>query len=104
MIVVDGANRERMWQAHTPTMDRLAREGTEYLDVDPAYPARTVVCFSSMLTGATPAEHGMRSNFAPRLGVRASRSSRPWSAPASAAAWWASPTCWTRSARTWCAR
>ena len=24
-----------------------------------------------MLTGATPAEHGMRSNFAPRLGVRA---------------------------------
>ncbi|HEX5909589.1 MAG TPA: alkaline phosphatase family protein [Thermoleophilaceae bacterium] len=71
VIVVDGANRERMWQAHTPTMDRLAREGTEYLDVDPAYPARTVVCFSSMLTGATPAEHGMRSNFAPRLGVRA---------------------------------
>ncbi len=56
VIVVDGANRERMWQAHTPTMDRLAREGTEYLDVDPAYPARTVVCFSSMLTGATPAE------------------------------------------------
>ncbi len=70
VIVVDGANRERMWQAHTPAMDRLAREGTEYLDVDPAYPARTVVCFSSMLTGATPAEHGMRSNFAPRLGVR----------------------------------
>ena len=51
-------------------MDRLAREGTEYLGVEPAYPARTVVCFSSMLTGATPAEHGMRSNFAPRLGVR----------------------------------
>ncbi len=70
VIVVDGANRERMWQAHMPTIDRLAREGTEYLDVDPAYPARTVVCFSSMLTGATPAEHGMRSNFAPRLGVR----------------------------------
>ena len=38
--------------------------------VEPAYPARTVVCFSSMLTGAAPAEHGMRSNFAPRLGVR----------------------------------
>ncbi len=51
-------------------MDRLAREGTEYLAVEPAYPARTVVCFSSMLTGAAPHEHGMRSNFAPRLGVR----------------------------------
>ena len=70
VIVVDGANRERMWQAQTPVMDRLAREGTEYLAVEPAYPARTVVCFSSMLTGATPHEHGMRSNFAPRLGVR----------------------------------
>ena len=70
VIVVDGANRGRLWQANTPTMDRLAREGTEYLAVEPAYPARTVVCFSSMLTGAAPAEHGMRSNFAPRLGVR----------------------------------
>ena len=70
VIVIDGANRHRLWQARTPTLDRLAREGTEYLSVEPAYPARTVVCFSSMLTGATPAEHGMRSNFAPRLGVR----------------------------------
>jgi hypothetical protein len=70
VIVVDGCNRGRLWQAHAPVIDRLAREGTEYLAVEPAYPARTVVCFSSMLTGATPAEHGMRSNFAPRLGVR----------------------------------
>jgi hypothetical protein len=70
VIVVDGCNRGRLWQAQAPVMDRLAREGTEYLGVEPAYPARTVVCFSSMLTGATPAEHGMRSNFAPRLGVR----------------------------------
>jgi Glycosyl transferase family 2/Type I phosphodiesterase / nucleotide pyrophosphatase len=70
VIVVDGCNRGRLWQADAPAIDRLAREGTEYLDVEPAYPARTVVCFSSMLTGATPAEHGMRSNFAPRLGVR----------------------------------
>jgi hypothetical protein len=70
VIVVDGCNRSRLWQARTPELDRLAREGTEYLAVDAAYPARTVVCFSSMLTGATPAEHGMRSNFAPRLGVR----------------------------------
>src|SRR6201999_2246583 len=70
VIVVDGANRGRLWQADAPVMDRLARDGTEYLRMEPAYPARTVVCFSSMLTGATPAEHGMRSNFAPRLGVR----------------------------------
>jgi hypothetical protein len=71
VIVIDGCNRGRLWQAPTPVVDRLAREGTEYLAVEPAYPARTVVCFSSMLTGATPAEHGMRSNFVARLGVRA---------------------------------
>jgi len=70
VIVIDGCNRDRLWQARIPVIERLAREGTEYLAVEPAYPARTVVCFSSMLTGATPAEHGMRSNFAPRLGVR----------------------------------
>jgi hypothetical protein len=70
VIVVDGCNRERLRQADTPVIDRLAREGSEYLAVEPAYPARTVVCFSSMLTGAAPDEHGMRSNFAPRLGVR----------------------------------
>jgi Type I phosphodiesterase / nucleotide pyrophosphatase/Glycosyl transferase family 2 len=70
VIVVDGCNRARLRQADTPVLDRLTREGTEYLAVEPAYPARTVVCFSSMLTGAAPAEHGMRSNFAPRLGVR----------------------------------
>jgi hypothetical protein len=74
VIVVDGCNRERLRQASalglTPTLDALFSEGTEYLDVGTAHPARTVVCFSSMLTGAAPHEHGMRSNFAPRLGVR----------------------------------
>ncbi len=74
VIVIDGCNRERLRQAsalgRTPILDRLIAEGTEYLDVQTAYPARTVVCFSSMLTGTTPAEHGMRSNFAPRLGVK----------------------------------
>ena len=70
VIVVDGANRDRLRQARTPTLDRLTREGTEYLDVATAYPARTVTCFGSMLTGAAPAEHGMRSNFVGRPGVR----------------------------------
>jgi len=70
VIVIDGCNRSRLRQADTPCIDRLTAEGTEYLQVEPAYPARTVVCFSSMLTGAAPAEHGMLSNFAPRLGVR----------------------------------
>ena len=38
--------------------------------MDTVYPARTVTCFSSMLTGASPREHGMHSNFVPRLGVK----------------------------------
>jgi len=74
VIVIDGCNRARLRQASalglTPALDRLTQGGTEYLDVQTAYPARTVVCFSSMLTGATPAEHGMRSNYAPHLGVK----------------------------------
>ena len=74
MIVVDGCNRERLWQAHTPAMDRLAREGTEYLAVEPAYPARTVVCFSSMLTGATP--RGARDALELRAAARRARASR----------------------------
>ena len=85
-------------------MDRLAREGTEYLDVEPAYPARTVVCFSSMLTGAAPAEHGMRSNFAPRLGVRSESVFESWRAAGGAAGSWVSLTCSTLSARTSSAR
>jgi hypothetical protein len=70
VIVIDGLNRDRLRQARTPTLDRLAREGSEYLGVATAYPAKTVTCFSSMLTGAAPAEHGMRSNLVGRLGVR----------------------------------
>jgi hypothetical protein len=41
----------------------------EFTGMETVYPARTVTCFSSMLTGAPPAVHGMRSNFAPKLGV-----------------------------------
>ena len=103
VIVVDGCNRGRLWQANAPVMDRLAREGTEYLAVEPAYPARTVVCFSSMLTGAEPAEHGMRSNFAPRLGVRVESVFDVLERAAAAAGSSGSPTCSTRSARTWSA-
>src|SRR3954453_15756724 len=36
VLVIDGCNRDRLRQAHTPTLDRLARAGTEYLNVDPA--------------------------------------------------------------------
>ncbi|HEX6989812.1 MAG TPA: lysylphosphatidylglycerol synthase domain-containing protein [Bacillota bacterium] len=69
-IVIDGCRLDKLREAHTPCIDRLRQEGTEFLDVRTVYPARSVVCFSSMLTGAPPRVHGIRSNFVPRLGVR----------------------------------
>ena len=57
-------------EARTPFLDRLRANGTEYLAMDTVYPARTVTCFTSMLTGAAPETHGMRSNFVPSLGVK----------------------------------
>jgi hypothetical protein len=68
--VIDGCRADRLREANTPCIDRLRAEGTEYTNVSTVYPARTVTCFSSMLTGAAPKTHGMRSNFVPSLGVK----------------------------------
>ena len=70
VVVMDGCRADRLREAGTPFIDRLRREGIDYTAVSTVYPARTVTGFSSMLTGAPPAVHGMRSNFVPRLGVR----------------------------------
>ncbi|MCC6236166.1 MAG: flippase-like domain-containing protein [Dehalococcoidia bacterium] len=70
VIAIDGCRADRLEEARTPFLDRLRAEGTTYADVCTVYPARTVTAFASMLTGAGPEVHGMRSNFVPRLGVR----------------------------------
>jgi hypothetical protein len=70
LLVVDGCRVDRLHEAHTPFLDRLASEGINYERCSTVYPARTVTGFSSMLTGAPPVVHGMRSNFVPRLGVK----------------------------------
>ncbi len=44
--------------------------GTVYESVETTYPARTVVCFSSMFTGAAPEAHGIRSNLVLKLGLK----------------------------------
>lgn len=69
-IVIDGCRADRLHEAHTPFIDQLRAEGTEFTHVSTVYPARTVTCFSSMLTGAAPKTHGMHSNFVPSLGVK----------------------------------
>ena len=69
-IVIDGCRADRLLEADTPFLDRLRREGADYTGMQTVYPARTVTGFSSMLTGAPPKVHGMRSNFVPNLGVK----------------------------------
>ena len=69
-IVIDGCRADRLAEATTPFIDRLRREGADYTNTATVYPARTVTGFSSMLTGAPPKVHGMRSNFVPSLGVK----------------------------------
>jgi uncharacterized membrane protein YbhN (UPF0104 family) len=70
LIVIDGCRADRLREADTPFIDRMRREGMDFTDVSTVYPARTVTCFSSMLTGAPPSVHGMASNFVPDLGVK----------------------------------
>ncbi|HEX2064500.1 MAG TPA: alkaline phosphatase family protein, partial [Acidimicrobiales bacterium] len=70
LVVIDGCRADRLDEARTPFLDRLAAEGLSYSHCETVYPARTVTCFASMLTGAPPAVHGMRSNFVPSLGVK----------------------------------
>lgn len=70
VVVIDGARRDKLRLAHTPFLDQLAARGTVYTRMETEYPARTVVCFSSMLTGAPPEVHGMRSNLVLSLGVK----------------------------------
>ncbi len=69
-IVIDGCRADRQKEAHTPFIDSIGRNGTEFTDMRTVYPARTVTAFSSMLTGAPPSVHGMKSNFVPSLGVK----------------------------------
>jgi len=70
MIIIDGCRKDRLAEAHTPFIDKLCSEGTEYTLMETIYPARTVTCFSSLYTGTYPREHGIKSNFVWRLGIR----------------------------------
>jgi Type I phosphodiesterase / nucleotide pyrophosphatase/Sulfatase len=70
VIVVDGMRKERFYEADTPFLDYLKNNGTEYMNMETVYPARTVVCFTSMFTGTYPIEHGITSNMVWKLGIK----------------------------------
>lgn len=70
VIVIDGCRKERLEEADAPFLGYLRKTGVYYDSMETVYPARTVVCFSSMFTGTYPREHGIRSNMVWKLGVR----------------------------------
>lgn len=70
VIVIDGCRRDRLEMAQTPFLDKLRRNGADFAAMETVYPARTVVCFSSMFTGTYPKEHGITSNLVLRHGIR----------------------------------
>lgn len=70
VMVIDGMRKERFEEANTPFLDYLRKNGTEYNRMETVYPARTVVCFSSMFTGTYPVEHGIKSNMVWKLGIK----------------------------------
>lgn len=70
VIVIDGMRKDRFEAAHTPYLDSLRKNGTEFTNMETVYPARTVVCFSSMFTGTYSFEHGIKSNMVWSLGVK----------------------------------
>jgi len=70
VLIVDGARKDRFAEANTPFIDQLRKNGTEYTQMETVYPARTVVCFSSIFTGTYPREHGIKSNMVWSLGIK----------------------------------
>lgn len=70
VVVIDGCRLDRFREAHKPYLERMMARGTVFESVETVYPARTVVCFSSMFTGAAPERHGISSNLVIKLGLK----------------------------------
>ena len=70
VVVIDGCRLDRFHEAEKPYLEKMMEGGTVYDSVETVYPARTVVCFSSMLTGASPEAHGITSNLVLKLGLK----------------------------------
>ncbi|WP_027409526.1 alkaline phosphatase family protein [Anoxybacteroides tepidamans] len=70
VIVIDGMRKDRFEQANAPFLKSLRERGTEFTQMETVYPARTVVCFTSMFTGTYSFEHGIHSNMVWKLGIK----------------------------------
>jgi hypothetical protein len=70
VVVIDGCRLDRFREAEKPYLEKMMGGGVVYESVETVYPARTVVCFSSMFTGAAPEAHGITSNLVLKLGLK----------------------------------
>ena len=70
VVVIDGCRLDRFHEAEKPYLEKMMQSGAVYESVETVYPARTVVCFSSMFTGAAPEAHGITSNLVLKLGLK----------------------------------
>ena len=70
VVVIDGCRLDRFHEAEKPYLEKMMHSGAVYESVETVYPARTVVCFSSMFTGTAPEVHGITSNLVLKLGLK----------------------------------
>ncbi len=62
LLVVDGLRPDLITAETTPTLDRLRREGVEYLNAHSAFPTVTRVNSAVLVTGTHPQQTGITSN------------------------------------------
>jgi arylsulfatase A-like enzyme len=73
IFVVDGLRPDSINRADTPTIDRLRREGAEYVNSHSVFPTSTRVNAATLVTGTYPARHGIVGNsmYVPGVNPRA---------------------------------
>jgi arylsulfatase A-like enzyme len=71
IFVVDGLRPDSITAADTPTIDRLRREGAEYVNSHSIFPTSTRINAASLSTGAYPSRHGIVGNSMFVAGVNA---------------------------------
>jgi arylsulfatase A-like enzyme len=62
IFVVDGLRPDSINAEDTPTIDRLRLEGVEYLNSHSVFPTSTRVNAATLVTGTSPARHGIVGN------------------------------------------
>lgn len=60
---MDGVRPDAIAAAHTPTIDRLVREGSHTWKARTVMPSVTLPCHTSMLRGVVPERHGITDNL-----------------------------------------